>query len=135
MPDRHARRRRPPADPRRRPVDGYRATSRARFRRLVEEAVASLPGGLRTLAGDVRLRLLDVPPADGAPPPLVEVTSAPVAADVSSRPVTVVTVHRRPVEARAHDRGELTELLRHELLERLAVHLGLDPTTWDDLRP
>jgi predicted Zn-dependent protease with MMP-like domain len=132
--DRHARFRRADTDPRRRPVDGTRASSGRRFARLVDDAIGSLPSGLLAYLDEVQLRIEDVPPVEGgedvrlssytrAVPPRVGLLGA----------FDQLTVYRRPLEARARDRLELLELLRETIVHELATQHRLDDDQLDEL--
>jgi predicted Zn-dependent protease with MMP-like domain len=119
--DRHARSRRPDADRRRRPVDGSRTASARRFGRLVDDALTSLPPGLLAELDGVQVAVEDVPPA------------LPGAEDVvllgvfqSALGLERITLFRRPLEARARNRVELTDLVRETIVQELADHRGID---------
>lgn len=121
--DRHGRTARGVPDRRRRPVDGYRLPSVARFAALVSDVVDTLPPPVRTALATAELVVVDVPPAGTVPVdgllPLVEVHGTRGRA---SR----VVVYRRPVEARALNRLDLTDLLGEALIIEAARALGLD---------
>ncbi|MEX1177461.1 MAG: metallopeptidase family protein [Nitriliruptor sp.] len=125
--DRHARHRRADADRRRRPVDGHRARDRARFERLAVDALTELPVALRAHLEGVVLTIEDVPPAR----PETEVQLGRYEAGTRHRAdADRVALYRRPLEARAHARHDLAELIRVVVVDLLADHLGLDD---DDL--
>jgi predicted Zn-dependent protease with MMP-like domain len=138
MDDRHARRRHRVADPRRRPVDGYRLSGEHRFDRLVGEVLAELPAAVLDHLQQVELRLADVPPA---PPPgeVEEVLLARYQLPGSPGPGVVhptparLTLYRRPLEARAHSKPELLTLLREVLVREAARQLGVDDDGIEDL--
>lgn len=114
--DRHGRASRADNDPRRRPSDGYRVATTARFRRIVESAVAALPARLAEPLAGARLIVAEVPPepgvtADG------DVVLATFGGDV-------LTVYRRPVESRADSRAALEETLMLAIGEAVAASLG-----------
>lgn len=130
--DRHARLRRTPSDPRRRPPAGYRPATGGRFARLVTEATSQVPGPVLDALRGGRLRVVELPPA-GAPPTLGTLQPGP-------RRRVEVTLHRRPLEARATDRADLLDLLVHTLVDLVADHQGwsdddLDAMGWDPLPP
>jgi predicted Zn-dependent protease with MMP-like domain len=148
--DRHARHRRASGDRRRRPSDGFRATSRARFERLVEDAVTTLPPELLRELDRVQLWVEDVPPdrpEDAEAPPLgrYEVAAAvpgPTgpsagAATGDARRRTAGTdrlvLYRRPLELRATSKVDLAELVRFTVVHELAHHLGIDDDRLDEL--
>jgi len=131
MSDRHARYRHRPADPHRRPTDGYRADTPARFDRLVREALQTLPRPLLGHLQQVELRILDVPPAhpdsargDG---PSLATYQTPVRGQrgPGRRPDRLV-LYRRPLELRSRDAHELRAIVRHVVLREVAHHLGID---------
>lgn len=112
--DRHGRAHRADNDPRRRPPDGYRVRTAARFRRVVEDAVAALPDRLaRPLAG-ARLVIEEVPPEPDAHGGVVMATFAG----------RVLTVYRRPVESRADSRSALEETLLVAVGQAVARAMG-----------
>jgi predicted Zn-dependent protease with MMP-like domain len=132
--DRHARFRRADTDPRRRPVDGTRASSGRRFSRLLDDALASLPPGLLAYLEQVQLRIEDVPPVEDADDvPLSSYTRAVPPRVGLLGAFDQLTVYRRPVEARARDRLELLELLRETIVHELATEHGLDDDRLDEL--
>jgi predicted Zn-dependent protease with MMP-like domain len=152
--DRHARHRRADADPRRRPSDGFRTGSSARFDRLVGDALALAPIGLLRYLDDLEIVVDDVPPvaeparraADDAAPLLAvyEVAGGgrdrrrgdgsgdgrgpggEVAADR-------IRLFRRPLEARARSATELKSLVLEAVVDQLAEHHGLSDDDLDDL--
>lgn len=141
MDDRHGRHRRPPADRRRRPVDGFRTRDRARFARLVNEAARSLPTELQAWLPHVRVHVREVPPGDAVEsgPPLAHY-AGPALRDhtvETAGPYADLILYRRPLEARAHDRDDLGRLVRHVLVHELAHQLALsdeqiEDRGWDD---
>jgi predicted Zn-dependent protease with MMP-like domain len=136
MDDRHARRRHRVADPRRRPVDGYRLAGGERFDRLVGEVLAELPGAVLDHLQQVELRLADVPPTP-APGEIEEVLLARYEpAGPTGRAIRTparLTLYRRPIEARAHSKPELIALLREVLVRETARQLGIDDDGLEDL--
>jgi predicted Zn-dependent protease with MMP-like domain len=139
MRDRHARHRRRDVDRRRRPVDGARTRSVERFARLVDDAVATLPKDFLPYLADVQIAVADVPPPDpvgrgdevllglyeGVPRTERDLTP-PVLPDR-------ITLFRRPLEARARNRRDLAELVRHTVLHEVAHHFGIDDDRLDEL--
>jgi predicted Zn-dependent protease with MMP-like domain len=121
MNDRHARHRRPDADRRRRPVDGSRTSSPGRFGRLVDDALTSLPPALLDELDDVQVVVEDIPPA--LPDAEDEVL---LGAFQSASGLDRITLFRRPLEARARNRVELTDLVRETIVRELADHRGID---------
>lgn len=117
--DRHARVRRADGDPRRRPPDGFRVADRQRFRQLVVDALSLLPPELAEPAAAARLDVADV----GS-----ERDGEPILADLD-RAMAVLTVYRRPLEARAEDALGLVEIVRLAVGEAVADALGLP---WDE---
>ncbi len=140
MDDRHARLRRRPPEPHRRPSAGHRALSRASFDRLVDDALASLPGPLLDELDNVEVTVEDVPPADALEdgqevvllglyqgvPKTERDWGAPMLPDR-------VTIYRRPLELRAHSREDLAMLVRETVVHELAHHFGIDDDRLDDL--
>lgn len=120
--DRHGRHRRAEVDPRRRPSDGYRTRSRARFARLVGDAVAQLPHPVLDHLGACDLTVVDTPPVgvDDGPPALAVVRRR-------RRRRAQLLVHRRPLELRATAKADLVDLIAEVLVEALAEHHG-----WSD---
>lgn len=140
MEDRHARLRRRPPDPRRRPSAGHRALSSRAFDRLVDTAVTSLPAGLLDYLDNVEVTVEDVPPEDAledgqevvllglyqGTPQTERVLGAPMLPDR-------ITIYRRPLELRAQSRADLAELVRETVVHELAHHFGIDDGRLDDL--
>lgn len=140
MDDRHARLRRRPPDPRRRPVAGHRALSSRAFDRLVDDAVASLPKGLLDYLDNVEVTVEDVPPRDALEdgrevvllglyqgvPQTERGWGAPMLPDR-------ITIFRRPLELRARSREDLAELVRETVVHEIAHHFGIDDDRLDDL--
>ncbi len=122
MSERHARHRRAPADPRRRPIDGFRAGSAARFDELVRLALAGLPETVAEPVGALEVRVLAVPPEPATGPPDL-IRYAPPR---RPRAAHHITLYRRALEARAQTAADLTELIRHLVAEELSRALGLD---------
>jgi predicted Zn-dependent protease with MMP-like domain len=136
--DRHARRRRRDADPRRRPVDGYRVASTSRFDRLVQDAIGGLPDGLLAYLDDVEVLVADVPPPDLLAPVDTGGLLGRLHDPPRRRPGDVtlsgsLTLHRRPLEARATNRQELTDLVQDTVVRLLAERFGLDDDRLDEL--
>ncbi|WP_052666158.1 metallopeptidase family protein [Nitriliruptor alkaliphilus] len=138
--DRHARHRRADTDRRRRPVDGFRASDRRRFERLVEDAVAGLPEELLSHLDNVQLTVVDVPPAD----PVGDGRDAVLLGLYQGVPRTErtwgaaalpdrITLFRRPLEARASSRAELAEIVRETVVHEIAHHFGIDDDRLDEL--
>ena len=139
MIERHARHRRRDVDRRRRPVDGARTSSVDRFARLVDDAIATLPRDFLPYLRDVQVNVADVPPADPmgsgdeillglyeGTPRTVRDTHPPLLPDR-------ITLFRRPLEARARNRRDLAELVRHTVLHEVAHHFGIDDDRLDEL--
>jgi predicted Zn-dependent protease with MMP-like domain len=131
--DRHARHRRADADPRRRPSDGFRTGSAARFERLVGDALALAPPGLLRYLDDLEIVIDLVPPVTGPPrrrdddqAPLLAVYEAGAGADR-------VRLFRRPLEARARNAADLRALVLEAVVTELADHHGLSDDDLDEL--
>ena len=139
MDDRHARYRRTDADRRRRPVEGFRASGTARFERLVDDAIATLPTELLGYLDNVQVTVEDVPPSDPlgggeelllglyqGVPRTERHLGAPHLPDR-------ITLFRRPLEARAHDKQDLADLVQETVVHELAHHFGIDDDRLDEL--
>ena len=122
MSERHARHRRAPADPRRRPIDGFRTGSAARFDDLVRIALAGLPDAIAQRVGTLEVRVLAVPPEPVGGSPDVISYAPPLRPRAAHR----ITLYRRPLEARAQSAADLTELIRSTVVQELSRALGLD---------
>ena len=139
MDDRHARHRRSDADRRRRPVEGFRATGTGRFDRIVNDAIATLPRDLLAYLDNVEVAVEDVPPADptGAGEQVVlglyQVVSRPTRQAGGTTLPDRITLFRRPLEARAHDKRDLADLVQETVVAELADHFGIDDDRLDEL--
>lgn len=122
MSERHARHRRTPTDPRRRPVDGFRVGSSARFQELVQLALAGLPEHIAEPIGALEVQVLAVPPEPSTGPPDLIRYRPPRRPRAAHR----ITLYRRPFEARAQSAADLTQLIRHTVIDALSRALGLD---------
>jgi predicted Zn-dependent protease with MMP-like domain len=113
-------------------------TRAERFDDLVQDAIGDLERRWSAELKGVEFAVEDVPPpgsgwdegvvADetaGGPVPLGRL----LAADAGS-PARVV-VYRRPLEARATDRGDLGDLVHEVVVDQVAQLLGLDPDVID----
>ncbi len=117
--DRHARVQRADGDQHRRPADGFRTAGRQRFRILAEDACALLPEAHAAHAAEARLVIRDVGGEQGGEPVLAGL-------DVGRK---VLTVYRRPLEARAEDLVGLVEMIRLAVGAAIADAHGL---AWDE---
>jgi predicted Zn-dependent protease with MMP-like domain len=140
MDDRHARHRRRPADPRRRPIEGYRPTGALRFDRVVGDALRSLPAPLLEHLQRVEVHITDLPPAsDPAPAGEIPLGSYQTPGTARWRPraphrsTDRLVLYRRPLEARARNRAELVALVREVVVHELAHHLGIDDDGIEEL--
>lgn len=139
MRDRHARHRRPDSDPRRRPIDGFRVTSAARFDRIVRDAVGSLPPPLLRFLDGVHIAIGELPPVapEGEDDAIRLSTYAdgrdagPETADLP--PADRIILYRRPLEARARNQHDLIELIRETVVHELADHHDLGDDQLGDL--
>lgn len=139
MDDRHARHRRADADRRCRPSDGFRAANADRFDRLVDDAVASLPRDLLVYLDNVQVTVADVPPV----PPIgvdeevllgrYQGGPRPASGQGQSALPDRITLFRRPMEARARTKRELTEIIRETVVHEIAHHFDLDDDRLDEL--
>ena len=87
---------------------------------MVRDALAELVDPVARAVEGVPVDVTDVP--DTAPGHIRLVTL-----ETDGQRVRRVTVHRRPAEQRAHDRLDLTELVRDAIEAEVADALGLDP--------
>ncbi|HKR52077.1 MAG TPA: metallopeptidase family protein [Pseudonocardiaceae bacterium] len=56
----------------------------------------------------------------------------PAGVDHAGRPTRArIVLYRRSLETRAHDRSDLSDLVREVLIEQIASYLGLDPDVID----
>lgn len=140
MRDRHARHRRRPEDPRRRPTAGHRALSAAGFDRLVDRALASLPPPLLARLDNIEVTVEDVPPEDA----LASGDEVVLLGLYQGVPRTErdwgggmlpdrITIFRRPLELRARDRHELADLVRETVVHEIAHHFGIDDDRLDEM--
>jgi hypothetical protein len=98
------------------------------FADLVLDGVERLERRWRRELQDVEFAVEEVPPADGAgdgPVPLGRLYRGGAGHDAR------IVLYRRPLEARANGRAELTALVQDVLTEQVADLLGLDPETVD----
>jgi predicted Zn-dependent protease with MMP-like domain len=129
--DRHARHRRTPLDRHRRPVDGFRMRSPARFAHVVQDAMTALPPALVAEFAGVDVTLAEVPvvPEGGE---MLLGTAIPGQPDPAATR-DHITLFRRPLEARARDRPDLRELILEVLVQQLALLRGFDDDELHDL--
>jgi len=130
MDDRHARHRHRPADPRRRPWQGYRSGDARRFDRLVAEALRAVPAPLLEQLSTIEVHVAELPPTEPAgstaPVALAAVRTTRSRGTATQPSPDRLVLYRRPLEARARDRAELTDLLRRVVVHELARQLGID---------
>jgi predicted Zn-dependent protease with MMP-like domain len=138
--DRHARHRRAEIDRRRRPVDGFRTADRGRFARLVEDVLAELPASFLTHLEETVILVEDVPDVPGAASthgpdevPLARYDAgAPTDPRGRTRTPARLILYRRPLEARATSKLELSALVREITVLEVADHLGIDDDAIDE---
>lgn len=107
------------------------ARSRAeQFDLLVLEAVEALEESWADQLAHVELTIEDVPSVPLHPPPGWTVPLGQAVPAGPDRPARIV-VYRRPVQARAGERAELTDLVADVVTEQLADLLGLSPEQVD----
>ncbi|MEX0868852.1 MAG: metallopeptidase family protein [Nitriliruptoraceae bacterium] len=132
--ERHARHRRTVSDRRRRPVDGFRTLTAARFDRLVAQALDDLPAAVHAQLANVQITVDDVPQDDadvllglyeGIPQPDRDFGEAMLP--------DRITIFRRPIEARAATPRELQEIVRDTVIHEVAHHFGIDDDRLDEL--
>ncbi len=120
-------------------MDGFRASGRDRFERLVETAIASLPAELLGYLDNVQIVVEDVPPAA----PLGEEDEILLGL-YEGVPRTErgfgegllpdrITLFRRPLEARARTQQQLAEVVRDTVVHEIAHHFGIDDDHLDEL--
>ena len=126
--DRHGRLARADSDRRRRPSDGFRVRDVARFQRIAEDAIATLPSPVLDALAEADLVLEEIPPEPAAGENVVPLAEFRPAGVERAR----VTVYRRPIEARAITRGEVADLVRLAVGREVAFTLGLDVDLDDD---
>jgi predicted Zn-dependent protease with MMP-like domain len=97
-----------------------------RFERISQDAISTLPGEILAALDDADLVVTDIPPDGDREVPLAEF----VPRRGPERPR--VTLYRRPLEARASGRVELSELVRLAVGREVALTLGLDIDLDDD---
>lgn len=101
-------------------------TRRQRFDDLVLDAADRVRPHLGSRYAELEFAVEEVPPADPAP---WEEQAAPLGRlfrGTSARPHRVV-VYRRPVELRAHDDQDLSDIVREVVTEQVAALLGVPP--------
>lgn len=126
--DRHGRAARADNDQRRRPSDGFRTADRARFARVVRQAVDRLPPDLRAHLSSAELILEDVPDPDAGDVDLHgAVTLARVHLAGPALPVPRLTVFRRPLELRAERSADLAAEVGRALRRAVQEALALPP--------
>ena len=124
---------------RRRPIDGFRASSRDRFERLVETAIASLPAELLSYLDNVQITVADVPPPDpvgeGEEILLGLYEGVPRTERGFGEGLLPdrITLYRRPLEARARNQQELADVVRDTVVHEIAHHFGIDDDHLDEL--
>jgi predicted Zn-dependent protease with MMP-like domain len=120
------------------------ASSRAeRFDALVLEALEPIESRWQEQLTELDVAVDDVPEVQEvqsrrtAPPEGVLQDGAvplsrlvPAGMDSTGLPTRArIVVYRRPLEARAHDSADLSELVHDVLVEQIAAYLGIDPET------
>ena len=138
MDERHARHRHRLSDPRRRPVDGYRAAHPVRFDRLVRDALRTLPVPLLDHLQQVEVQVADVPPPDpfgtGEDAVVLATYHVPAAGALPPRAVRDrLVLYRRPLEARCRSKPELLSLVREVVVHEVAHYLGIDDEGLEEL--
>jgi predicted Zn-dependent protease with MMP-like domain len=134
--DRHGRHRRAHDDPRRRPAQGWRTSSRARFERLVDDAVADLPPFVLDHVENVAIVVAEVPDerfADDVLLGLYEGVPRTERGEFLPPLPDRITLYRRPLEARAHSRADLHRIVLETLVHEIAHHVGIDDDRLDEL--
>lgn len=101
-----------------------------RFDGYVLAAVELVEAGWSTQLRGTEFAVEDVPPSDPHPWEPVGVRLGRCHPAEAGQPARVV-VFRRPVEARAEDRGDLADLVREVVVEQVAELLGRRPEEID----
>ncbi|WP_291407622.1 metallopeptidase family protein [Actinophytocola sp.] len=116
-----------------------------RFDSIVLEALEPIDERWHTQLGKLDVAVDDVPEIPDADPATVQWGSdvvedgnvplarlVPAGVDAAGLPTRArIVLYRRPLESRAHDRADLTDLVREVLIEHVASYLGVDPDTVD----
>ena len=106
-------------------------TRSQRFDELVLDAVDDMGDRWRDQLAAIEFAVEEVPPADPSPWEAGQVPLGryfPADRDLPAR----VVLYRRPVQGRAHDDEELSELVTQVVVEHVSHALGVDP---DQLHP
>lgn len=136
MIERHGRNRRRPVDRRRRPIDGFRTSSRTSFERIVHSAVLSLPQELLQQMQNVQVSVVDLPPEEFGDDLLLGLyEGVPRTERGLNNPLLPdhITIYRRPHELRASSRHDLWHLVRDTVVHEVAHHFGIDDDRLDEL--
>lgn len=139
MRERHGRHRRRDTDPRRRPAEGFRALRPGRFERLVVAAVEGLPEELLAYLDNVQIVVDEVPAADLpgiGEEVLLGLYEGVPRTERGYEPIAlpdVITLYRRPIEARARSMRELTLIVQETVVHEIAHHFGIDDDRLDEL--
>lgn len=131
--DRHGRHRRRPDDPARRPPQGWRTSSAARFDRMVDAAMTQLPPFVLDHLENVAVVVEEVPPGDEVLLGLYEGVPRTERDGWLPPLPDRITLYRRPLEARARTRAELAWLIAETLVHEVAHHVGIDDDRLDEL--
>lgn len=129
--DRHGRAARADHDPRHRPSDGFRVRDLARFERIAEEAIGSLPEPVLAVVKDAELVLEEIPPE----PDPGEAVALAAFKPASKRGPARITLYRRPLELRVMGRIELAAFIRLVVGQEIVHTLNLDVDLEDDEDP
>lgn len=107
------------------------------FDRLVGDAVSGLPDQLLRYLSEVEVAVADVPPParDEREVVLGRIRRLPATRALrrSPDPSARLTLYRRPLEARAHSRPDLLELVQLVIVHELADHFGIGDELLDEL--
>jgi predicted Zn-dependent protease with MMP-like domain len=122
--DRRGRAARADGDPQRRPGEGFRTASHARFRALVERALSGLDADLHRHIATAELVVEDVPDPDAPADPVDGVLLARLDLGGPRRPA-VLTVWRRPLELRADSRADLVDAVEEAVRHAVQDALGM----------
>ncbi len=131
--DRHGRHRRRPDEPHRRPPQGWRTSSAARFDRMVDTAMTQLPPFVLEHLENVAVVVEEVPPGDEVLLGLYEGVPRTERDGWLPPLPDRITLYRRPLEARARSRPELAWLIAETLVHEVAHHVGIDDDRLDEL--
>ena len=111
------------------PVPAMRSRS-AQFDELVLDGVENLEGRLKRSLDDIEFAVEDVPSTD--PPPWEADLALGRAHPAQRGRAARVVLYRRPIESRAAEDADLTDLVWEVLAEQVAHVIGIHPDDLED---